>query len=47
MILPEIIQNKAIYPDDEVMSRLFTVSPPDRQTQRTITREWTRIKTGR
>ncbi len=47
LIPAEIIQNKSIYPDNEVMSRLFTVTPPDRQTQRTITREWTRIKTGK
>lgn len=47
LIPPDILQNKAIYPDKEVMSRLFTVSPPDRQTQRTLTREWTRIKTGK
>ena len=47
MIPTEITANRSIYPDDEVMKRLFTVSPPDRQTQRTITREWTRIKTGR
>lgn len=47
-LLPaEIIENRSIYPDGEVMSRLFTVAPPNRQTQRTITREWTRIKTGR
>lgn len=47
LIPAEIKQNKSIYPDDEIMSRLFTVTPPDRQTQRTITREWTRIKTGK
>lgn len=47
MIPAEIMQNKSIYPDSEVMSRLFTVTPPDRQTQRTLTREWTRIKTGK
>ncbi len=47
LIPAEIMANKAIYPDDETMKRLFTVSPPDRQTQRTITREWTRIKTGK
>jgi putrescine transport system substrate-binding protein len=47
LIPPDILQNKAIYPDNEVMGRLFTVSPPDRQTQRILTREWTRIKTGK
>lgn len=47
LIPAEIIDNKAIYPDEETMRRLFTVSPPDRQLQRTMTREWTRIKTGK
>jgi putrescine transport system substrate-binding protein len=47
LIPSEITDNRAIYPDNEVMQRLFTVSPPDRQAQRTITREWTRVKTGK
>lgn len=47
LIPVEITGNKSIYPDDDVMGRLFTVTPPDRATQRTITREWTRIKTGK
>lgn len=47
LIPPEIVNNRSIYPDPEVMGRLFTVTPPDRQAQRTITREWTRIKTGK
>lgn len=47
MLPAEITTNRAIYPDDDVMNRLFTVAPPNRQAQRTMTREWTRIKTGR
>jgi putrescine transport system substrate-binding protein len=43
----EISGNRSIYPDEDTMKRLFTVTPPDRQAQRTMTREWTRIKTGR
>jgi putrescine transport system substrate-binding protein len=42
-----VLGNPAIYPDDATMRRLFTVSPNDLQTQRLVTREWTRIKTGR
>jgi putrescine transport system substrate-binding protein len=42
-----IVDNKAIYPDPEVMQRLFTVTSYDQPTQRLVTREWTRIKTGR
>lgn len=47
LIPAEITGNKSIYPDDDVMGRLFTVTPPDRSVQRTVTREWTRIKTGK
>lgn len=43
----EILSNKAIYPEAETMRRLFTVTPPDQILQRTISREWTRIKSGR
>ncbi len=42
-----IADNKAIYPDAEVMRRLFTVTSYDQPTQKLVTREWTRIKTGR
>ena len=35
------------YPDAATMARLFTVSPYDAQTQRLVTREWTRVKTGK
>lgn len=44
---PEIVANKSIYPDDAVMKRIFTVSAKDQATQKVITREWTRVKTGR
>ena len=47
LIPSEITGNPSIYPDEEVMKRLFSVSPPDRSAQRTITREWTRVKTGK
>lgn len=42
-----VLDNVAIYPDDATMNRLFTVTPNDLATQRLITREWTRVKTGR
>ena len=42
-----VIENPAIYPDEATMKRLFTVSPNDLATQRLVTREWTRVKTGR
>ncbi|WP_269933365.1 polyamine ABC transporter substrate-binding protein [Aminobacter sp. HY435] len=42
----EVLDDKAIYPDDATMAKLFTVSPYDPKTQRAITRSWTRIVTG-
>ncbi len=42
-----VVGNAAIYPDDATMARLFTVTPYDQQIQRIVTREWTRVKTGR
>jgi putrescine transport system substrate-binding protein len=42
----DVIEDPAIYPDDETMDRLYTVSPYDPQTQRVVTRLWTRVKTG-
>jgi putrescine transport system substrate-binding protein len=43
----EILDNKSIYPTDEVFKRLYTISANDQATQRLITREWTRVKTGK
>ncbi len=44
---PAILSNTSIYPDAATMSRLFAVTAPDPVLQRTITRAWTRVKTGR
>ncbi len=43
----EIAANPAIYPDDATMKRLFTVTAPELALQKIVTREWTRVKTGR
>ena len=43
----EILGNPAIYPTQDVFSRLYTVTPFPPQLQRTVTRIWTRVKTGR
>ena len=42
-----IINNTAIYPDEATMKRLFAVTAPDIALQKIVTREWTRVKTGR
>jgi len=39
-----IANNKAIYPDDDVMQRLFVVTDHDPATERFISREWAEIK---
>lgn len=46
MILPEIIQNKGIYPSAETMGKLYTVTAKPPKVQRVFTRAWTSVKTG-
>ncbi|MDR7033069.1 polyamine ABC transporter substrate-binding protein [Mesorhizobium sp. BE184] len=42
----EVLDDKAIYPDEATMAKLFTVKPYDPKSQRLITRSWTKIVTG-
>ena len=42
-----ILNNTSIYPDDAVMKRLYTVTTNALPFQKIVTREWTRVKTGR
>ncbi|MCO5157739.1 MAG: polyamine ABC transporter substrate-binding protein [Aquamicrobium sp.] len=42
----EIVEDPAIYPDEETLKNLFTVQPYDQRTQRLLTRSWTKIVTG-
>jgi Spermidine/putrescine-binding periplasmic protein len=44
---PEILNDPGIYPDDATFKRLFTNTAYDERSQRTVTRLWTRVKTGR
>jgi putrescine transport system substrate-binding protein len=46
-IRPEILNDPGIYPDEATMKRLFTNTAYDERSQRTVTRLWTRVKTGR
>jgi putrescine transport system substrate-binding protein len=46
MILPEILEDPAIYPGEDVQKRMFPSVERDEKVQRVITREWTRLKTG-
>jgi putrescine transport system substrate-binding protein len=43
----EILENPGVYPDEATFKRLFTNTAYDERSQRTLTRLWTRVKTGR
>lgn len=47
LIAPTVINDKAIYPDEATMKRLFIIMARPPAVQRTISRLWTRVKTGR
>jgi putrescine transport system substrate-binding protein len=47
LVDPSIVGNSAIYPNEATMKRLFAVTSPEISAQRTITRAWMRVKTGR
>jgi putrescine transport system substrate-binding protein len=42
-----VLEDRTIYPDGMIMSRLYTIKAYDAATQRLLNRLWTRIKTGR
>lgn len=42
----DVIGDAAIYPDEETMENLYTITANDPQVQRVVTRLWTRIKSG-
>ncbi len=43
---PEILNDPAIYPNEETLAKLFTNTTLDAKTQRLFTRTWTRVVTG-
>jgi putrescine transport system substrate-binding protein len=47
LIKSEVLNNPGIYPNEEVMKRLFTNTAFDERLQRNVTRIWTRVKTGK
>jgi putrescine transport system substrate-binding protein len=44
---PAIANDPAIYLSQETLSKLYTVTPYDQKLQRSVTRLWTRLKSGR
>jgi putrescine transport system substrate-binding protein len=46
LISPDILNDQAIYPNEETQKRMFQSVVRNEDIQRVITREWTRLKTG-
>ena len=46
-LLEDVIGDTAIYPDDAAMANTFTTTPYPPRVQRTVTRLWTTVKSGR
>ncbi|MCA1769648.1 MAG: PotD/PotF family extracellular solute-binding protein, partial [Halomonas sp.] len=44
---PEILNDRAIYPDQEVMDNLYVAEEKPLAVQRLRTRVWNRVKSGR
>lgn len=45
-LVEDVIGDPAIYPDEATLENLYTVSPYDAGLQRTVTRLWTKVKSG-
>ena len=43
----DILDNPNVYPDQATFARLFTNSAYDEKVQKVVTRQWTRVKTGK
>ena len=45
-LVEDVIGDPAIYPDEKALETLFTTTPYPAKVQRTVTRLWTKIKSG-
>jgi len=45
-LVEDVIGDTAIYPDEATLQNLYTTTPYPARTQRTVTRLWTKIKSG-
>ena len=45
-LLEDVIGDPAIYPDKATLENLYTATPYAPKIQRTVTRMWTKIKSG-
>src|SRR5699024_7068537 len=46
-VKPDAVNDPAIYPPQEVLDKAFTLTVKSPQLERTITRTWTRLRTGK
>jgi len=46
LLVEDVIGDPAIYPDAETVKNLYTTTPYEAKVQRTVTRMWTKIKSG-
>ena len=46
MLVEDVIDDPAIYPNEDTLSNLYTTRPYDSKVQRVVTRMWTKIKSG-
>ena len=46
-LVEDVIGDTAIYPDEATLANLYTVTAYPPKVQRVVTREWTRVKSGR
>ena len=45
-LVPDVIDDTAIYPDAATLENLYITTPYPAKVQRTVTRLWTRVKSG-
>lgn len=45
-LVEDVIEDPAIYPDEETLENLYTTTPYPAKVQRVVTRLWTKIKSG-
>jgi putrescine transport system substrate-binding protein len=43
----EVLEDPGVYPPQDVMQRLYTITAHDAKTKRAMNRLWTRVKTGK
>jgi len=46
LLIEDVIGDPAVYPDEETVKNLYTTTPYPANVQRTVTRLWTKIKSG-